>query len=450
LAQHLKLMSTESDLCSISISFVPDWLKLTGAPHPPGYKAGGEAKETLKFVPLLYQDPVVLLLTLVMHLHPHFTPLLFGIIVQAVFNLVFFQGLVDVTTRLSSEERSAWQKDSSTSASPGCTSTEALMKMSINSLDEVGLFADDEWDDDELQICGGTVMSPASVEAAIGEACLPFLRIAALLKARLFDSPLPEITTMDHEFILLAEFLGLGKPVPVSSGGMGRTSTTIGALRAPPPPSFRHTPQLSTFLYWEAVDPNFKAADAQETSRLASLEAVVTSWCHQLRSICAKNGKEARSLIPAVPGWQPPCLVRLPERYDQIFRFYRSAHCQQCDAVPKEPAVCLVCGRICCFKSSSCCIQDGRRECTSHALDCGAGTGIYLAMNSSVVVLIRGARVALWGSVYLDSHGEEDRDLKRGRPLFLSRDRYELLQRQWLMHAFDHAVKNWGWHNDRL
>ena len=33
-------------------------------------------------------------------------------------------------------------------------------------------------------------------------------------------------------------------------------------------------------------------------------------------------------------------------------------------------------------------------------------------MNSSIIAVIRGPRATLWGSVYLDEHGEEDRDLK--------------------------------------
>lgn len=37
---------------------------------------------------------------------------------------------------------------------------------------------------------------------------------------------------------------------------------------------------------------------------------------------------------------------------------------------------------------------------------------MYLLVNSSIVVVIRGPRATLWGSVYLDEHGEEDRDLK--------------------------------------
>ena len=47
-----------------------------------------------------------------------------------------------------------------------------------------------------------------------------------------------------------------------------------------------------------------------------------------------------------------------------------------------------------------------------HSVECGAGCGIVLLVNSSTIVVIRGPRATLWGSVYLDEHGEEDRDLK--------------------------------------
>ena len=47
-----------------------------------------------------------------------------------------------------------------------------------------------------------------------------------------------------------------------------------------------------------------------------------------------------------------------------------------------------------------------------HSIDCGAGTAIFLAINSSTIIVIRGKRACLWGSVYLDAFGEEDRELK--------------------------------------
>lgn len=47
-----------------------------------------------------------------------------------------------------------------------------------------------------------------------------------------------------------------------------------------------------------------------------------------------------------------------------------------------------------------------------HSNSCGAGTLILLNINSTYVFIIRGKRCAAWASLYLDDHGEEDRDLR--------------------------------------
>lgn len=62
------------------------------------------------------------------------------------------------------------------------------------------------------------------------------------------------------------------------------------------------------------------------------------------------------------------------------------------------PDVCV------CFVKTYCVLQ--------HSQHCGAATGIFLLINASVIIIIRGHRFCLWGSVYLDAHGEEDRDLR--------------------------------------
>lgn len=54
-------------------------------------------------------------------------------------------------------------------------------------------------------------------------------------------------------------------------------------------------------------------------------------------------------------------------------------------------------------------------EAVQHSIECGAGTAVLLAVYSTSIIVIRGKRACLWGSVYLDSFGEEDRDLKRGK-----------------------------------
>lgn len=45
-------------------------------------------------------------------------------------------------------------------------------------------------------------------------------------------------------------------------------------------------------------------------------------------------------------------------------------------------------------------------------MECGGGTGIFLVVTSTYIIVIRGRRACLWGSLYLDDYDEEDRDLK--------------------------------------
>lgn len=39
---------------------------------------------------------------------------------------------------------------------------------------------------------------------------------------------------------------------------------------------------------------------------------------------------------------------------------------------------------------------------------------------------------------------------RRGKPLYLSEARYQLLEQQWLTHSFDHTNKRWIFHKDHL
>ena len=76
-----------------------------------------------------------------------------------------------------------------------------------------------------------------------------------------------------------------------------------------------------------------------------------------------------------------------------------------------------------------------------HARRCGAETGVFLILKTSMVLLLRGDRRCIWGSPYLDAFGEEDSELKRGKPLFLNASRYESLERLWITHGLDHSSR---------
>ena len=61
-------------------------------------------------------------------------------------------------------------------------------------------------------------------------------------------------------------------------------------------------------------------------------------------------------LLTLNPNWHPPQLFSLPRQYEHIFQQYRKETCKDCGKCPREPALCLVCSRLVCFKEK-CCVQ---------------------------------------------------------------------------------------------
>ena len=109
-----------------------------------------------------------------------------------------------------------------------------------------------------------------------------------------------------------------------------------------------------------------------------------------------------------------------------------------------EPALCLVCGTIVNSGNRSKDItsepltnkilKDYPGECTMHARTCGSGIGIFLLLMHNNVLLIRGARSAKYGALYLDKNGETGEGRGHNRPLALSATRYHKLEEMYLRH----------------
>ncbi|GAQ87607.1 hypothetical protein KFL_003640090 [Klebsormidium nitens] len=129
-------------------------------------------------------------------------------------------------------------------------------------------------------------------------------------------------------------------------------------------------------------------------------------------------------------------LVDLPDVFQELLLAEMNRKCGRCGTVPREPALCLLCGTLVCCKSQ-CCHVEGRGECSRHAAECGMGIGIFLLLRSTQMLILRGDRACMAPSIYLDVHGEEDAFLKRGRPLRLSRLRYDEIERMWLTAGLD-------------
>lgn len=411
LSLHSKIL-TDRKRCFIDL-----WSHITGVP-PQSCDTHEAASQSLApflpEVPLLLKDASTLLIHLVLNMPATIQPAVYQCFVQALYNVQCVQALAMVACRFPEEERSAWQRGllSSTSAtsSPSSCNLHTLLVHMITLLEDSGLFQEDAESSTALPaICCQSVWSPQSVAASVQEACLPFLRVAALLKHHLFDSTLPQLKhhpEVPEEYDTLCAYLDL---VHESSSS-------------------------------QCTRTHFLSSDWLSLLR---------AWCQHFSQFARKDASQARMLLCPMMPWAVPQLVRLPRVYDRVFQFYRKRTCTQCGSAPRDPALCLICAQMLCFKDR-CCAQNTVYECVQHSRSCGGGTGLFLIVNSSIIVVIQGPRATAWGSIYLDEHGEEDHYLKRGRPLYLCEERLRLLQEEWTTLSFVRVCKKWIMHIDTL
>ncbi|XP_076821304.1 E3 ubiquitin-protein ligase UBR3-like [Clavelina lepadiformis] len=385
----------------------------------------GESSDIL----LLLEDPITLLLQ--MMLESPLTQAHFHTNVELLFNLVYIQALVHVSCKFSSEERRAWKNNVSTSMGGipfSSDNLECLLGFVIRFLPHQ-LFEIPKESFEQLIGLQGmgystTVFSPQSVMEHVERLVLHFLQVASLLHHHLFDEGhLPIKTNSKNEFGVLATYLGLSDESPNS----------IDVMKC---------------LKWD-----------KPTS-------MVRQWCEESSDFIRSHSKSARSLLTSHRTWLAPHLLDLPRHYSTLFQLFRESKCDKCGSMPDDPAVCLVCGAFICYKKTckpepheddvlfsstgNSRVETQLKAACRHAQRCGAGTSIFLLINSAVVVLIRGSRACIWGTVYLDAHGEEDRGWKRGKPLFLKPERLRLLEQQWIQHVFDSACKGWTVHGNSL
>uniref|UniRef100_A0A673NJ08 E3 ubiquitin-protein ligase n=1 Tax=Sinocyclocheilus rhinocerous TaxID=307959 RepID=A0A673NJ08_9TELE len=338
-------------------------------------------------VPMLFRDVPSLLIIFILTMPQPLRREHFTCVVKVLYSLQYTQALAALSIRFSREERLAWSNTATAKKVPQITDQKTFSDLLQPVISDFKL--------------SSSVWSPQSIEFSLQHFCLPFLRLSCLLQHHLYGDSLPGCL-VEEEFSLLAGCLGLAGSVQSSAA----------------------------CLEW-----NLNAFD------------LISQCCSKFT---VNHGFTGRiSLLVQDPQWAGPRLLHLPDNYNTIFQYYHRKSCTSCGKTPKDPALCLVCGAFVCLKGH-CCKQQGVCECVLHSQHCGAATGIFLLINASVIIIIRGHRFCLWGSVYLDAHGEEDRDLRRGKPLYLCEERYRVLEQQWVSHTFDHINKRWGPHYNGL
>ncbi|XP_034418334.1 E3 ubiquitin-protein ligase ubr3 isoform X3 [Cyclopterus lumpus] len=400
LAMHMRLYSIDS-------AYNP-WTKLTQVTQV--READGFDEERPE-VPMLFRDVPSLLIIFVLTMPQPLRKEHFICVVKMLYNLQFTQAVAAVSAKFSPEERQAWSTSGALKKVKNVinaeTSFEVLLSHVICELSKDKSVY--KVNTEETSMLNSGVWSPQSIEFSLQQFCLPFLRLSCLLQHHLYGDNLTGCLE-EEEFTSLAVCLGL---LP----------------SAPQPANIVHS---GSCLRWAV-----------------SAFGLVTQWCAEVTGLSQMQAEQSLTLLVQEPQWTAPRLLQLPDNYNIIFQYYHRKACTACKKVPKDPALCLVCGAFVCLKGV-CCKQQGICECVLHSQHCGAATGIFLLINASVIIIIRGHRFCLWGSVYLDAHGEEDRDLRRGKPLFLCAERYRVLEQQWGSHTFDHINKRWGPHYNGL
>ncbi|XP_009596027.1 E3 ubiquitin-protein ligase PRT6 isoform X1 [Nicotiana tomentosiformis] len=166
-----------------------------------------------------------------------------------------------------------------------------------------------------------------------------------------------------------------------------------------------------------------------------SIRPMVQKWLnHFYKEFETCSLKDVLYSTPATPFR----MMLLPHLYQDLLQRYIKQNCPDCGAVLKDPALCLLCGKLCSASWKTCCREIG---CQTHAMACGAGTGVFLLIRKTTILLQRSARQAPWPSPYLDAFGEEDIEMHRGKPLYLNEERYAALTHMVASHGLDRSSK---------
>lgn len=155
-------------------------------------------------------------------------------------------------------------------------------------------------------------------------------------------------------------------------------------------------------------------------------------------------------------------LVRLPRSFVELYNLVNKVKRRDAssgmedddDGSSSETAICLLTGTV--MRSGS-----DRRSmlprmmrppgaCTMHARKTASGVGIFFLVQKCTILLMHNNKSAYSPSIYVDEHGEEDPQLRRGRPLYLNEARYRALELLWRQQGIPREVAQIRSTSDRV
>jgi len=210
------------------------------------------------------------------------------------------------------------------------------------------------------------------------------------------------------------------------------------------------TARLLTLLRLPSLDEIFLAFTRDSCLEPnKTIVEIVSRWCRHLE-LTLKRPFQVIKLTLEYP--IPLRLLKLPRILHGFFQVGKMK-CKKCGKSPEDPGICLFCGELVCCQEY-CCVDDhGVGECNQHMKECAGQVGIFLLIKKCSILFLREGQGTFALAPYLDVHGEVDPNLKRGRPLYLSPKRYDIIRNVWLQNGIasqiarriEATIDNGGW-----
>lgn len=224
-----------------------------------------------------------------------------------MYNLMYYQVVLQLCSRLTDLECDEIVEKHSGSrviTDNGVPNLGAAMALVLNNLDKCKNFRDDSDDDtmmeEDLSEFGGESSTASAMkeerakmlieetlpvdlkalELELQSLCLPFLRVASLLRHHIYHQELPEVKTPDLEFARLVYFLEL----------------------------------VTKSMDWD----KFNGAKALCFVKGTEISLPV-HWCEQLKEVKPPHDTTRELIASQHVNWQQPRLLGLPREYERLF-----------------------------------------------------------------------------------------------------------------------------------
>lgn len=250
------------------------WAALCGLPVVDNTPVPAHCRES---IPCLLSDPTALLLKYILLAPLHLGRDYFTCIVQVMYNLLYYQVAVQLCTSLTDAECAQLcdkhPDEQTIGGPPGLGAAMAFVLRHTNGCHHLR----------QPAVVDDATTGPLNVtamEQQLQRLCLPFLRVAALLRHHLYAQELPHVHSPQVEFVRLVYYLEL----------------------------------VTESMDWDSFSAarglRFVPGTEQQLPRY---------WCAQLIDVRPPNDSVRELVLNQHVAWQQPRLLSLPKEYERMF-----------------------------------------------------------------------------------------------------------------------------------